>query len=696
MAAADGADETGKGFVSQLVFDTFPSGIVVQDAAGRITAANPAAQTILGLSLDQMLGITSLDPGWRAVHQDGTPYPGETHPAMQALQSGQPVLEALMGVFNPRLGLHHWIEVNAIPLRDPSGQHITGVYSTFQNISARLEREAQTRQSLAIIQSSEDAIVANTLDGVVTSWNPKAESMFGYTASEMIGRSLAILRPADRQQEEENILQEIRQGHVVEHFETVRVRKDGSLIDVDISISPVRGALGNIIGASKITRDISRQKQAERALRDKNAEFRIAVQTSSDGFWIADAQGRLLEVNDAYVRLSGYSREELLGMSIPDLDFSDDQIDVARRMQRIVRNGAERFVTAHRSKGDRRWPVEVVASYAPLEGGRFFCFIKDLTEQQNNAELIWHQANFDRLTDLPNRALFFDRLSQECSAARRNGKSVALLFADLDAFKAVNDRWGHDAGDTVLRTVATRWLSCVRATDTVARLGGDEFAIIVGNLDGPTEAATVAQKLIDAVQKPIALEDDVSCAVGASVGIALYPHNAVEMDSLLVAADKAMYLCKKRGKNAFAFTEDVASASESVMNWVNFNDAHLVGVAEIDAQHRELVRMVNELNREISASAGVELIESRFDQLIAYTVFHFQTEHRFMVNAHYPDAKAHDFEHGQLTTELRLIARKKSNEGDLLVLQKIKDWLLNHIQSTDKPMGRYLNEKGVY
>ena len=560
--------------LARAIFDSFPSGIVVQGMEGKIVAANPAAEKILGIALAQMLGVSSIDPGWRALHPDGSAFPGEGHPAMVALRSGQAVRDVVMGVFNPTTSAYTWINVNAIPIRHSATGCVQGVYSTFQ--------------------------------------------------------------------------------------------------------------------------DITRQEQAERALRDKDAEFRIAVQTSSDGFWIADANGKILEANEAYCKQSGYSRDELLTLSIPDLDYLEKSEEVASRMQRIAQNGAERFVSVHRAKDQRRWPVEVVASYSPTGGGRFYCFIKDQTEQQNSAELIWHQANFDRLTDLPGRALFFDRLSQECSAARRNGKQVALLFADLDVFKPVNDLYGHDAGDLVLQTVASRWLSCVRGKDTVARLGGDEFAIIVGNLDGPNEATAIAAKVIESLQAEIALPNNLACSVGVSLGIAMYPTNAVEMDSLLSAADKAMYVCKARGKNSFFLSDAVAGHLSNSADWMAFNDSHLVGVAEIDAQHRQLVRLVNDLNRDISANAEQPHIDRLFDGLMNFTIHHFQTEHRFMLEHHYPDTSAHDLEHGKLTAELRQIIQNLGIEGDLLVLQKIKDWLIAHIRNSDKALGQFLNEQGVH
>ena len=558
----------------QRILGTLPLGVVVQDAEGKIVSVNSSAESILGLNEDQMRGLRSVDPAWHAVHEDGSAFPGDTHPAMQALRSGLPVQGVIMGVFNPQSVGLCWIRVDATPIHDAASGQVQAVYTLFQ--------------------------------------------------------------------------------------------------------------------------DISRQRQVEMELRERDTEFRIAVQSSSDGFWIANLQGQLLDANAAYARLSGYSREELLRLRITDLDPYDSPDDVADRMQRIIQTGHERFAAVHRGKDGHRWPTEVVATYSKMGGGRFFCFIKDLTEQQRSAEVIWHQANFDRLTELPNRALFFDRLSQECSAARRNGKQVALLFADLDAFKAVNDQFGHDAGDAVLQAVATRWMVCVRGTDTIARLGGDEFAIVVGNLDNSGEAGAIADKIVRALDEDMVLPQGQTCRIGVSIGIALYPDHALEMDSLLSAADLAMYRSKSAGKNRYGFSDSVAADSATRPQWMHFNDAHLIGVSVIDEQHRQLVHLVNELNQDLSMEASDVPVESRFDALINFTVLHFQTEHAFMLKHRYPDARAHDDEHEHLTRELLLIVKKQQRKGDLLVLQKIKDWLLAHIQNADKALGRYLNQQGVH
>ncbi len=305
------------------------------------------------------------------------------------------------------------------------------------------------------------------------------------------------------------------------------------------------------------------------------------------------------------------------------------------------------------------------------------------------------QAMFDALTGLPSRPMFFDRLSKELSAARRNDKSVALLFLDLDGFKLINDEFGHDAGDSVLRTVAKRWLSSVREIDTVARLGGDEFAVIIGDLDERESAASVAQKLIDVLRPGIELTDGRLGQVGASIGIAIYPDNGREIDSLLAAADSAMYQSKSHGKNTITFSEQHPDEEGDSRAWVVFNSSHLIGIEAIDTQHRQLVGIVNKINQAIIAKAAQPTLDQLFKELISFTAFHFETEHRLMVQYAYPGLAVHEHDHELLLDEVSRIASELPQGNDLLVLQTIKDWLIDHIQNADKPLGAYLVKQGL-
>ncbi len=305
------------------------------------------------------------------------------------------------------------------------------------------------------------------------------------------------------------------------------------------------------------------------------------------------------------------------------------------------------------------------------------------------------QAMFDTLTGLPSRHSFFEFFARDLSMARRNNRSVALLFLDLDGFKKVNDAFGHACGDEVLKTVANRWRSLVRATDTVARLGGDEFAIILSDLEDHHSLHSIGAKLIHALKDDIALAGGKFAHVGVSIGAAVYPDNALEMDTLLAVADDAMYRSKQGGKNMLSISDTVVSDSDSATAWLTFSNTHLVGVQEIDDQHRQLVQMVNRINKAIVRKFDVALIETAFQELLDFTRLHFATEQRLMLQHGYTDTTAHLQEHSQLLNKLGDLATQSAQGNDLLILQTIKDWLIGHIQHADKPLGAFLVAQGI-
>jgi diguanylate cyclase (GGDEF)-like protein/hemerythrin-like metal-binding protein len=271
---------------------------------------------------------------------------------------------------------------------------------------------------------------------------------------------------------------------------------------------------------------------------------------------------------------------------------------------------------------------------------------------------------------------------------------VALLFADLDGFKNINDKYGHEAGDNVLKMAAQRFLACVREVDTVARFGGDEFAIILGNLDDSQQAKGVAEKVVQAFAQSMILADGGECSVGASVGISIYPEHGSAMDSLMTAADHAMYESKRRGKNTYSFFKE-KSSHKSDSQWFIFDASHLVGVEEIDEQHRNLVYLVNRLSDALKRDDSSESVMEVLDELLVATTHHFDTESRYMTNCHYPEQRQHEVEHAQLVNEAQHFKEKFSQGRELLVLQSLKDWLLGHITYSDKKMANYLMQHGV-
>lgn len=226
--------------------------------------------------------------------------------------------------------------------------------------------------------------------------------------------------------------------------------------------------------------------------------------------------------------------------------------------------------------------------------------------------------------------------------------------------------------------------------------GGDEFAIIVGELDNPAEVERIAEQILQAFSQPMVLPEGDECKVGCSIGISIYPDNGDEMDSLLAAADAAMYDSKHKGKNTYTYFGDAPDRENDAEAWIVFDRAHHVGVVEIDEQHRELVRMVNRLNGVIKNKEGDAVTLRLYDELLAFTAFHFATEHRLMERHGYPDMELHDREHTHLVDEAIHFKARLTEGGDLLALQSIKDWLLNHIHYSDKALGKYLQSRGMH
>lgn len=441
--------------------------------------------------------------------------------------------------------------------------------------------------------------------------------------------------------------------------------------------------------------------RVETLLQQGEKRFRTVFEHTALPMVRSSPEGEFIEVNDAWCAMFGYSREEVASQHLTwqKLTYAED-VEPGTALARQVLTGAiEDFKTERRyiSKAGKMLWGSVQASLVRDDKGEpeyFICAIHDITERKQAEQQISFMAYHDKLTGLPNRALLFDRLAQAMSQAKRDEKSVALLFVDLDGFKSVNDQYGHEAGDAVLRMAAQRFLACVRAVDTVSRFGGDEFAIVLGGLDGPQRARGVAEKIVHAFAQGMTLSDGNECHVGASIGISIYPEHGSAMDNLLTAADHAMYESKHRGKNTYTFFKEEASSVQDSA-WVKLDGAHLLGVQEFDEQHRNLAYLVNRLNEALKHDEPAESVSLMFDELLAATVHHFDTESQYMTNYHFPEQDRHEAEHAQLVNEAQHFKAQFTEGRELLALQSIKDWLLGHIAYSDKSLASYLKQHGV-
>jgi diguanylate cyclase (GGDEF)-like protein/PAS domain S-box-containing protein len=280
------------------------------------------------------------------------------------------------------------------------------------------------------------------------------------------------------------------------------------------------------------------------------------IENANEGVVVTDVNGVITDVNEAYENITGYSRDEVVGES-PSINKSG----------RHDRNFYQGMWNSIHDKGfwqgeiwDRRKNGEVYPKWLSINTVRdergqpshYVGIFSDITSKKATEEQLERLAYFDSLTNLPNRLLFRDRLSQEVAAARRHGNRVALFFIDLDRFKYVNDTLGHAAGDELLQIVAQRLRQCVRESDTVSRLGGDEFTVIIPDIEHADQVSGIAQKIIDDLGRSIPLRAQ-EVQIGASVGVAVFPDDGEDVEQLIRHADMALYKAKDEGRNNFQF-----------------------------------------------------------------------------------------------------------------------------------------------
>jgi diguanylate cyclase (GGDEF)-like protein/hemerythrin-like metal-binding protein/PAS domain S-box-containing protein len=315
---------------------------------------------------------------------------------------------------------------------------------------------------------------------------------------------------------------------------------------------------------------------------------------------------------------------------------------------------------------------------------------RDVTERRRTEAQLGLLAYTDPLTGLANRAMFADQLRQVALRARRAGQIFALLMLDLDGFKAVNDRHGHEAGDHLLRQIAHSFAACLRETDSVARLGGDEFVVLLSRLNLRADAVAVANRLIRAAAQPVSLGMH-EVQMGTSVGIALFPEHAGTVDLLLAAADTALYSAKREGRGRYAWASAATSAGSGppALLW---NATHEVGIHEIDEQHARLAGLLNDL---VGALRNGEDHTTIFREIIRYTEFHFASEERLMAQYNYADSEAHRDLHRRLLDDIRNLGLEHEGFSVSLILRYLQEWLLRHVDGADRELARALVARGV-
>jgi len=308
--------------------------------------------------------------------------------------------------------------------------------------------------------------------------------------------------------------------------------------------------------------DIGERKRGEQELQ-LAATIYLALE---EAVMVSDENNRIVAVNPAFSRLTGYSEKEAVGQPTSLLRSGRQDQPFYREMWQKLNSGGQwqGEIWNRRKNGDvyLEW-LRIGTVYGKSgEVIRRVATSSDITERNRAEEFMRTQANIDPLTGLPNRRLFLDRLRRAINKSRRSRRKLALMFLDLDHFKDINDTLGHDIGDSLLKETSKRLTGCIREIDTLARPGGDEFTLVMGELDERGRIDRVAQCIQECMAAPFQLKDE-SCYVSVSVGIALYPDDADNLEDLLKKADQAMYAAKAQGRGRFCyFTPAMQKAAE--------------------------------------------------------------------------------------------------------------------------------------
>ncbi|MGZ8157239.1 MAG: putative bifunctional diguanylate cyclase/phosphodiesterase [Methylobacter sp.] len=433
-------------------------------------------------------------------------------------------------------------------------------------LSAQAEIEDSLKRYTELYDMAPVGYLTLGRDGTIHQINLKAAKQLGLFRSQLKQQRFSVFLSADSLPVFNDFLSGVFAGRTAQSCELTLFPADQSPTLI-VYIEAIANDDAQTCRAILV--DITERKGNEEKL--KLAD--LVYQAIGEAIMVADADNRIITVNPAFTELTGYTLQEAAGQSTTLLKSGYQNETFYQMMWHALETTGQwqGEIWNRRKNGEiyLEW-LTINTVYDDQNNVRHrVATFSDITDQKHAEQTIWQQANFDSLTGLPNRHMFYERLAQEMKKSRRVGLPLALLFLDLDHFKDVNDTLGHCKGDLLLKEMAQRLLACVRSTDTVARLGGDEFTIILAELHEQDSIERLAQEILCQLTKPFELAGEVAY-VSVSIGITLYPEDTDDIDVLIKNADQAMYAAKDQGRNCrHYFTISMQEAALARMRLIN-------------------------------------------------------------------------------------------------------------------------------
>ncbi len=531
------------------IVKTSPLAIYSLTPDGVVTLWNPAAEKIFGVKEAAVLGRPS--PVWAqsqaaAVEIREKVLRGET-------------VHNLPISWAASASDHREISLSAAPLRG-SANEVVGILVTASDITDAIrttraldEQLHFTRELLEVIPSP---IFYKGASGKYLGFNRAWEAFFTKRRDDWIGRG-----PEDLLSPEHAKSAILEDAKLLASGETI-VAEDviadggGNNRHIIRHISRFTNAKGEPVGVIGVLTDLTDFKHVTQALEASEGRFKALTESAMDIVTVLDAQGVIVYQSPSVMHLLGHDPGEMIGRSQFDLVHRDDVKAMRAMFDVLIARGkmSHPIEFRVRSKAGNWCTLESIGKNCldiPEVRG-IIVNTRDVSDRKTIQQRIQHLAYHDALTDLPNRSLMQDRISQAIGRAERADKRFAVMFIDIDNFKNINDTLGHDTGDELLRQIARRLIDSVRVHDTIARQGGDEFIVLLDQLEGHLGATRVAQKILEALRAAFALSGT-DQHVSGSIGIALYPDDGTDAPTLLKNADTAMFHGKAQGKNTYQF-----------------------------------------------------------------------------------------------------------------------------------------------
>ena len=556
----------------ETIISSMSEGLIVQNSRGEILNANPASQEILGLSLSQMLGKTSVDPSWKTIHRDGSNYPGEEHPANIVLKTGEPVYREEMGVYKPDNSIS-WIRINSSPLKHDA-QDSAAVVTTFTDVTDLRNTENSLHETNHVLlekietlhtlsksfdQAQEVASIGHWILESASEkliWSDEVYRIFGETPQSFkatFETFMSFVHPDDRQALTEEYTQSIIEKREYDFKHRIR-RKNGEIRFVIERGFHDFDEKGNVKRSVGTVNDITEQHE-----KDFKIDSYIGLINSQLIMSRTDLTGKIIEASDFFCEISGYSREELIGQNQNIIRHPDMSSETFRDLWKTIQSGKtwDGEIKNLRKDGSHYWvETRISPEYDHLGNHIGYLSIRiDITAQKSLEEL----AIRDEMTGLYNRRFYNQNIHQEIRRAKRQGLWLCFMMLDVDNFKKYNDTYGHQEGDEVLKTLATVLKKVFkRAGDYCFRLGGEEFAVLF-EVEQQKDGEIMAEKVCSAIYDQ-AIEHSGNAPwmrLTVSIGVMLMdPLNSYVEEEIYKYADEALYRAKEAGRNRVMMVEE--------------------------------------------------------------------------------------------------------------------------------------------